>query len=93
MNSQNRQDKKRKKSGEYVLRTLALVPLDQVKPNYRLKRKAYKNAMAEMDDLMQKILHSKDQTMDEKWHEYNRVLNKFLIFLNRAKHHRENHSP
>ena len=83
-----------------MLRTPALIPPDQMKPEYRLKRKAYrapfqpnKNAMAETDDLMKKILHSKDQTMDEKWPEYERVLNKFLIFQNKAKLHRMDTLP
>ena len=50
-----KEKKQKTDSGEYVLRTLALVPLDQVKPEYRLKRKTYrapfqpyKYGMAEM---------------------------------------------
>ena len=43
--------------------------------------------MVEMEEIMKKILHSKDQTMDKKWPEYERVLKKFLMFQNRAKHH------
>ena len=68
-----------------------MVPPDQVKPEYRMKNRAYrspfqpyKNAMADMDVRMKEILQNKVKSFEEKWPEYERALNKFLLFKDKT---------
>ena len=91
MSSPRKSKRKGSVKNEYVLKEMKLVPPDQVKPEYRMKKRAYrspfqpyKNAMADMDVRMKEILQNKDKSFEEKWPEYERALNKFLLFKDKT---------
>lgn len=89
-----------KSTNPYVLRQLVLVPPDQVKPEYRLKRRAYRapfqpyrNAMAERDEELFKIMGDKKKSLPAKAQDYQKALEQFLTFQERAGSSRARRPP